>query len=132
MAKYLLVDDSPTVRLTLAAAIKQASRGVVEITEAADADSAMKAFKTKKPDAVFLDIMLEEKRDGLDLLKEMLAIDPKARVIFVTGLPATDPKVVKGIQQGAFSYLAKPARTEAIRKVLNDMDAESGRFSRIR
>lgn len=132
VARYLIVDDSPTIRMTLAAAIKQASRGAVEVVEVADGATAMKEFKSRTPDAVFLDIMLEEKKDGLDLLKEMLKIDPKARVIFVTGLPASDPKVVKGIQQGAFGYLGKPARTDAVRKLLNDMEAEAGRFGRIR
>ncbi len=132
MARYLIVDDSPTIRLSLATAIRQASRGAVTIAEAADSATAMKEFKAQKTDAVFLDIMLEEKRDGLDVLKEMLSINPSARIIFVTGLPASDPKVVKGIQQGAFGYLGKPARTDAVRKLLNDMEAEAGRFGRIR
>ncbi|MCA1811730.1 MAG: response regulator, partial [Halobacteriales archaeon] len=39
--RYLLVDDSPTVRLTLAAAIRNARKGVAEVFEAGDAKAAL-------------------------------------------------------------------------------------------
>ena len=133
VARYLLVDDSPTIRLTLAAAIKQATRTLPEILEASDATQALQQFKKGPVDAVFLDMVLDETQEsGLHLMDKLLAIDPKTRVILVTGLPSSDPVVVKGIRQGAFAFLPKPARTDAIRKILNEMETESGRFGRIR
>ncbi len=133
MARYLLVDDSPTIRLTLAAAIKQATRTPPEILEAADATQALQQFKKGPVDAVFLDMVLDETHEsGLVLMDKLLAINAKTRIILVTGLPASDPVVVKGIRQGAFAFLPKPARTDAIRKILNEMETESGRFGRIR
>ncbi len=133
MVRYLLVDDSPTIRLTLAAAIKQATRTPPEILEAADAVTALKQFEKGRIDAVFLDMVLDETAEsGLNVMSKILALNPSTRVILCTGLPSNDPVVVKGIRQGAFAYLPKPARTEAIRKILNEMETESGRFGRIR
>jgi len=131
VARFLLVDDSPTVRLTLAAAIKNAHRGVTEVLEAADGESALKEFQARAPDAVFLDLMLP-KMSGLEVLRRMLDVRPDAKIVIITGLPASDPQVVQSIAAGAFGFIAKPARTESVRKVLNDIESESGRFGRIR
>jgi DNA-binding NarL/FixJ family response regulator len=131
VAKYLIVDDSPTVRLTLAASIRNARKGSVELAEASDAEGALREFRARAPDVVFLDMMLP-KGSGLEVLRTMLEESPTSRIVLVTGLPPGDPQVVQGIAAGAFALLQKPARTEAIRKVLNDIDAEAGRFGRIR
>lgn len=131
MARFLLVDDSPTVRLTLAAAIKNAHRGVTEVLEAADGESALKEFQARSPDAVFLDLMLP-KMSGLEVLRRMLEVRPEAKIVIITGLPASDPQVVQSIAAGAFGFIPKPARTESVRKILNDIESESGRFGRIR
>lgn len=131
MARFLLVDDSPTVRLTLAAAIRNAHRGATEVVEAADGETALKEFQAHAPDAVFLDLMLP-RMSGLDVLRRMLDVRPDARIIIITGLPANDAQVVQSIAAGAFGYIAKPARTESVRKLLNEIEAESGRFGRIR
>jgi CheY-like chemotaxis protein len=129
--RFLLVDDSPTVRLTLATSIRNAARGPAEIHEAADGETALKEFQAKAPDAVFLDLMLP-RMSGLEVLRRMLEIRPEAKIVLITGLPPSDPQVVQGIAAGAFGFIPKPARTESVRKVLNEMEAEAGRFGRIR
>ncbi|HEX2066616.1 MAG TPA: response regulator [Candidatus Thermoplasmatota archaeon] len=131
MARYLLVDDSPTVRLTLAAAIRNARKGVADIQEAGDAASALVAFSAHRPDVVFLDMMLPGD-SGLQVLRRMLEANPAAKVVLVTGLAAGHPDVVQAVAGGAFGYVQKPIRTDAVRKVLNDVETEAGRFSRIR
>lgn len=40
--------------------------------------------------------------------------------------------MAKAISDGAFAYVEKPVRGEAVRKVLQTLDAESGRLGRIR
>ncbi|MEA3203380.1 MAG: two-component system, chemotaxis family, chemotaxis protein CheY [Thermoplasmata archaeon] len=131
MSKYLLVDDSPTVRLTLAAAIRNARKGVADIKEAGDAKAALAEFTALRPDVVFLDMMLPGD-SGLKVLDKMLQVHPDAKVVLVTGLASTHPDVVQAIANGAFAYLQKPTRTESVRRILNDIETEAGRFSRIR
>ena len=131
MSRYLLVDDSPTVRLTLAAAIRNARKGVADIKEAGDAKAAVAEFASHRPDVVFLDMMLPGD-SGLKVLERMLQTNPAAKVVLVTGLASDHPDVVQAIANGAFGYLQKPTRTDAVRRVLNDIETEAGRFSRIR
>ncbi|HUR61023.1 MAG TPA: response regulator [Candidatus Thermoplasmatota archaeon] len=131
MSRYLLVDDSPTVRLTLAAAIRNARKGVADIKEAGDAKGALVEFAAHRPDVVFLDMMLPGE-SGLKVLERMLQTNPSAKVVLVTGLASDHPDVVQAIAGGAFGYLQKPTRTDAVRRVLNDIETEAGRFSRIR
>lgn len=132
MARYLVVDDSPTVRLTLAAAIRHVRPFGSEVVEAADAQTALRAFRDASPDVVFLDMMLAGGDKGLDVLRTMLKERPDSKVVLVTGLAAEDPEVRNAIMEGAFAHLQKPTRSEAVRKVLNEVEEESGRYGRIR
>lgn len=132
MPRYLVVDDSPTVRLTLAAAIRHVRPFGTEVLEASDAKGALQRFTDGKPDVVFLDMMLAGNDKGLDVLRAMLKARPEAKVVLITGLPAEDPEVRKAIMEGAFAHLQKPIRGELVRKALNEVEEESGRFGRIR
>lgn len=132
VVKILVVDDSPTIRLSVGAAIRQARPVGATVYEAQDLKSAVEQFKRNKPDVVFLDMLLGDNEKGLDVLRKMLQDRPDARVVLLTGLPADDPEVRKAIMEGAFAHVQKPIRSESVRKVLNDVDEESGRFGRIR
>ena len=132
MVRILVVDDSPTIRLSIAAAIKQARPVGVTVFEAKDRKTAAQQFKANAPDVVFLDMLLGNNEKGLDVLREILDERPEARVVLMTGLPADDPEVRKAIMEGAFAHVQKPIRTESVRKVLNEVDEETGRFGRIR
>lgn len=57
-----------------------------------------------KPDIVFLDINMPNK-SGLDLLKEINALDIEVAVIFVT---AFDQYIFEALKNSAFDYLVKP------------------------
>ena len=132
VTRFLLVDDSPTVRLALAGAIRNAHRGAVDIVEAGDAEAALKQFGNAKPDVIFLDMMLGPGKQGSDVLREILGQDPTAKVVLVTGLAPDDPQVKQAIGLGAFALLQKPTRTDAVRRILHDIETEAGRFGRIR
>jgi DNA-binding NtrC family response regulator len=132
LATYLVVDDSPTIRLTLAAAIRHASGGMVKVLEAADANSAIDTFLRDKPSVVFLDMMLGGGPTGLDALNVMLRERPEARVVLVTALPGDHPEVLAAISLGAFAHLGKPVRTDDVKRVLQTIEGEEGRLGRIR
>lgn len=133
MTRFLIVDDSRTSRLTLAAAIRNASPRA-DIAEAQDVAAAIHAFTAGKPDVVFMDMMLDDTAatSGLNAVRNMLDTDPLARIVLVTALPAEHPDVMKAVSLGAFGHLGKPIRTEAVRKILSVVEAEAGRMGRIR
>lgn len=139
MTRYLVVDDSRTSRMMLAAAIRNACGQGAEIDEAGDLDEALKAFGEKRPEVVFLDMMLDLTRTGtaggstgLVALDLILRERPDARVVLVTALPADHPDVVDAVSLGAFAHLEKPIRTDAVKRVLATLDAEQGRARRVK
>lgn len=132
MRACLIVDDSPTVRRAVAAAVR-ATRKVEEVHEAGDPAAAMKSFEENKPDVVFLDMMLagDAARDpdgdsakGLQVLRSMLEKRPDTHVVVITGLPASQPDVVDAISLGAIAALRKPVKPEEIRYVLESIQPE--------
>lgn len=131
MTRFLVVDDSPTIRMMLVASIRQATGGPTP-AEAADRAGAIEAFRQQQPEVVFLDLMLAQGEKGTDVLSDILQERPDCKVVVVTALPRDHPEVMAAISHGAFGYLQKPARVSDLVKVLNSIDIEAGRLSRIR
>lgn len=129
--RFLVVDDSTPIRLMMKAAIEKAG-GEAAIEEAADAKTALERFRATPPDVVFLDMNLAGGPGGLDVMTEMLTERPEARIVIVTGLPRSDPRVIDAISNGAAAFIEKPVRTDDVRRVLTTISQESGRSGRIR
>ena len=66
----------------------------------------MRLYREVRPDAVIMDITMPRK-NGLEAMSEILALDPRARVIMLTAL---DQKSVAttAIVFGAKDFLTKP------------------------
>lgn len=82
MARILVVDDSSFARNRLKRIFERAGHKVVG--SAANGDQAVSLFDKLQPDVVTLDYLMTGK-DGMDVLKEILAHDPDARVIMISG-----------------------------------------------
>ncbi|MEH7387021.1 ATP-binding protein [Bacillus sp. JJ1521] len=82
-----------------------------------DGESALKDIKTERPDAVVLDIMLEEGgMNGWDVIKQMKEIDELKDIpIFISS--ALDEKE-KGLELGANEYLIKPYQPTLLSKLI--------------
>jgi ActR/RegA family two-component response regulator len=119
------------VRLTVKRTIEGIYGKSTIITEAATAAQAVSEFRTSPPDIVFLDMMLAD-GSGNDVLRLMLAERPEAKVILLTGLAREHKDVVDAISWGAFSHIQKPVRAETLKKVLAEIEQESGRAGRVR
>lgn len=102
-----------------------------QILEASDAIEALDRFRSADVDVVFLDFVLPGGPGGLTILRQMLRIRPDARVVLLTGLPRESPAVSEGLSMGAFGFMPKPVRMDAIRAILESIDAEKGRRTRI-
>lgn len=116
--KLLVIDDEPgmcTVIARVATTLGLGSRVVCEPTD------AVKAFIDFAPDLVLLD-MIMPKKDGLDLLHEMLLTGVPAKFILMSGYGETFMRLAKGV--AAFhgveppATLSKPFRREALATLL--------------
>jgi CheY-like chemotaxis protein len=139
--KYLIVDDSPTVRLMVKQALSQEKVPAEDVFEAGSASEAVAAFDRSHPQVVFLDITLSEgtpggpmvdllhqprnpNQSGNDVARYMLKKTPDLTIVVCTGNPSDDPRVRALVQAGAFAVLQKPIRLAQIREILGQVRAE--------
>ena len=67
MAKILIVDDDPDIRIAISSVLKSRS---YEVIEARDGEEALTRLKDQKPDLMLLDLLLP-KMDGFSVVKEL-------------------------------------------------------------
>jgi two-component system NtrC family response regulator len=105
--KLLIVDDDEGIRTQM----KWALAEDYEVTLAEDRPSALDAFRSQQPMAVLLDLGLPphpaDPEEGFATLGEILAIDPLAKVVIVTGQSEKE-NAIRAIGAGAYDLLCKP------------------------
>jgi two-component system chemotaxis response regulator CheY len=110
MARVLVVDDAAFMRKMLGDALSKGGHEVVG--EAGNGVEAVDRFLSLKPDVTTLDITMPE-RDGLAALKEILTLDPAARVVMCSAL-GQESKVLEAIKAGAKDFVVKPFQPERV------------------
>lgn len=118
--RLLFVDDHPVVLDGYSLMLK--SQPDLEICGlAANAGEAMQLFQDEDPDLVVMDLNLPG-RGGLDLIKDLLALKPSARVL-VCSMHDEMLYAERALRAGAKGYVTKDCSAalmlSAIRRVLN-------------
>jgi two-component system chemotaxis response regulator CheY len=118
MARVLVVDDAVFMRKIVSDAVIAGGHEVVG--EAANGNEAVERYGELRPDVTTLDITMPEK-DGLAALREILSLDPEAKVVMCSAL-GQESKVLEAVKRGATDFVVKPFRAprllEAIDKAL--------------
>ena len=110
MARVLVVDDAAFMRKMVSDALTKGGHEVVG--EAGNGLEAVAQYQTLKPEVTTLDITMPEK-DGLAALKEIIALDPAARVIMSSAL-GQESKVLESIKAGARDFVVKPFQADRV------------------
>ena len=110
MARILVVDDAAFMRKMVTDALTKGGHEVVG--EAGNGAEAVTQFQELRPDAMTLDITMPEK-DGLAALKEIIAVDPGAKVVMCSAL-GQESKVLESIKLGARDFVVKPFKPERV------------------
>ena len=102
-SRVLVVDDDPgTVEL-----LQEFLQGKgYEVLTAGNGAWALRKVKEERPHVILLDIQMP-KMDGLEVLRQVKALDPTVSVIMVTGV---NEEAIgrKAVELGAFDYIVKP------------------------
>jgi two-component system chemotaxis response regulator CheY len=118
MARVLVVDDAAFMRKMVGDALTAGGHEV--IGEAGDGREAVESFRQLRPEVTTLDITMPE-QDGLQALREIVSLDPSARVVMCSAL-GQESKVLEAIKSGARDFVVKPFKPdrvlEAIEKAL--------------
>ena len=109
----LIADDQKTVGTSLAEMVGLCHHQVVEVV--ATGMEAIQAYDRHRPDIVLMDYRMP-KLNGITACRYILAKDPKARVILISGWAAP----VEPEASGAMAILAKPVALPILEAALNE------------
>jgi len=104
-ALVLVVDDEPSLRMVMVAALKKFGHDVIEAESGA---RGVELFRSEKPDIVLLDVMMPD-MDGFEAC-EMIRSSPGGnytQILMVTGLEGTG-SIKKAYEAGANGFATKP------------------------
>lgn len=116
MKKVLIVDDSPVSRVLMKNLVLKRE---CEVIEACNTVEAIDQFTNENPDIVFMDIIMETSRSGIEVLREIKKKNPKTVVIMVTSIAQQDSVIRECVESGADEYISKPFKDDDI---LNALD----------
>ena len=103
MNHVLIIDDEVEIRESLEEIFREES---YTVTTAATGDEGLTLVRDAAYDVVLLDIWLPD-RDGLEVLKEINALEAKPEVIIISG-HGTIETAVRATKLGAYDFLEKP------------------------
>ncbi|MGI6413536.1 MAG: response regulator [Syntrophomonadaceae bacterium] len=110
----LIVDDAAFMRMMIKNILNK--NGYSVVGEAENGVVAVEMYRRLRPDFVTMDITMPEK-DGIMALKEIMSIDPKAKVIMCSAM-GQQILVMEAIQAGARDFIAKPFQPERVLQAL--------------
>lgn len=114
--KFLVVDDEKYLRDLLVRLfgakydVKGVENGFLAIDE----------IKKNKYHLVLLDIMMPG-IDGIDVLKQIMVLDPKIRVVMMTGY-AVEEKLKMSIALGALAFIHKPFELFEVEELIEEVE----------
>jgi two-component system NtrC family response regulator len=113
----LIVEDDDDIRTQM----KWALAADYEVVLAEDRSGAVAAFTASRPSVALLDLGLpprpNDPEEGLATLSSLLALDPLAKVIILSG-QGDKENALRAIGAGAYDFLCKPAEMDDLRLVL--------------
>ena len=108
MSTILVVDDDKATRDGVARTL----RSDYSVLTAADADAAMAALPVNAVDLVLTDLRMPG-RDGLSLLRDIIAAYPSIPVILLSAYGSVE-SAVEAMKDGAYDFLTKPDRKSVV------------------
>lgn len=113
----LVVDDAIFARNLIKKALNRAN--YTHIIEAACAKDAVEKFKSFNPELVLLDITLPDRKD-LSLLKELLEINPEAKIVINSAI-GQELIISDALKLGAKDFIVKPFEEKQLLKIVNSL-----------
>jgi two-component system chemotaxis response regulator CheY len=120
--RILVADDARFMRQLIREIIEP--EGFEVVGEAADGRAVVEEFTRLQPDVVTMDIVMP-KRSGIDAVKEILALDPSAKIVMVSAL-GQEALVMEALQAGAADYVVKPFKPDAVVSTLRKIAEKEG------
>ncbi len=109
MATILVVDDSNLSRKTSRRILESGGHRVID---AADGLAGLESYALNRPDLVLLDVTMAG-MGGLEVLRQLRAIDPAARVVMATADVQASTRQL-ALARGALGFVTKPLAADVV------------------
>ncbi len=110
--KILIVDDEPTILLTLAHYLQGSG---AQVTKCRERGAAEEALRQDAFDLAIIDLCLSGggRPDGLELVRAAKQANPKTHIIVITAY-GTDDLRRQALEHGASGYFSKPVNLDQL------------------
>ena len=112
----LVVEDEKVTNELLSSTFKNF---FADVESCFDGESALKLYKEKKPDVVFVDIIMSG-MDGIELSRKIRSMNP-SQIIIVISASNDMEKISASIEVGVNSFIQKPIDTKKIIELLSNV-----------
>lgn len=102
--RVLIVDDSMVMRKMIGDILSK--NGFEVAGQAKNGVEAVDLYSKLRPNLVTMDVIMPGEQ-GVEIVKKIMGIDPKARIIMVSGLNQKN-LVMQAMQNGAVDFIVKP------------------------
>jgi len=120
--RVLVADDARFMRQLIRDIIE--AEGFDVVGEAEDGRAVVEAFSKLQPDVVTMDVVMP-KCSGIEAVKEILALDPGAKIVMVSAL-GQEQLVTEALEAGALDYVVKPFKPDAVLETLSKVIEKGG------
>lgn len=110
-AFVLVVDDEKAIRYSVSRTLQKAG---YQVMEAGSGEEALVILRDQPIEVVLTDIRMPEGLDGVELLRQIKAVNTDIVVILMTAYPHLST-AVEALRLGAHDYLIKPSSGQDIR-----------------
>ncbi|MDM7925277.1 MAG: response regulator [bacterium] len=114
MKKVLVVDDARLMRNILRRILEEDLE--CSVIEACGGEEAVELFKRHSPDAVTMDVTMEN-GNGIEAARAILAYDREASIVMVTST-GQERMVAEAVRCGVKDFILKPFTRERIRNAV--------------
>ena len=114
----LVVDDHALFRTGVANIINQ-ERDLRVVAEAGNGVEAVAAYERHRPDVTLLDLRMPV-MDGVEVVRRIRALEPRARVIVLTTYD-TDDEIARALKAGAKAYVLKDIAADDLIACIRDV-----------
>ena len=119
--RLLVVDDEPSMREFLEILLAQEG---YEVATASSGEEGLKIYRQLEPDLILTDVKMPG-MSGLDLIREIHALDAAIPIIAITAYASADD-AIRAVREGAYDYLSKPFQIEDLRIIIrNALEAQA-------
>jgi two-component system response regulator AtoC len=107
--RVLIIDDEEGVRTSLALILEDEG---YQARGAPNAEAALELVRDVEFDVVLCDVRMP-RRDGLDLLPDLIRLQPEATILMMSAYGDMD-QAIQAVREGAYDYLAKPFQSQEL------------------